>query len=121
MEVDMEQKSPNIRDKDIQRIVRRDFPQLTFTEVEDMLKMYKSESKKGKNRVYASILKLSDGKIELIKKYVEKANTDYRDVIALSEYPNYLEHAFEDELPVEKKKQLIDDDWKQYEAWLNKA
>lgn len=117
----MEQKIPNISDSDIKRIVRRDFPKLKFTEIEDILKMYKSESERGRNRVYASILKLSDSNIELVKEYVERANVDYRDVIALSEYPNYSEYAFEDDLPVKKKKQLINDDWTQYEAWLNKT
>ena len=114
----MEQKIPNISDRDVKRIVERDFPQLEFTEIESILGAYKSESIKGKNRVYASILKLSTGNIELIKKYVEKANNDYRDVIALAEYPNYSEYAFDNDLTAEKKKQLISDDWTQYEEWL---
>jgi len=117
----MEQKIPSISDSDVKRIVKRDFPQSEFIEIKDILKTYKSENEKGKNRIYASILKLSNGNVELVKKYIEKANTDYRDVIALSEYPNYSEHAFEDELSVKKKKQLINDDWTQYEAWLNKT
>jgi hypothetical protein len=117
----MEQKIPKISDNDIKRIANRDFSQLDFSIIESLLKVYKSESNKGKNRVYASILKLSGGNIELIKKYVDKANNDYRDVIALSEYPNYSQHVFEDDLSDEKKKQLIKDDWTQYEAWLNKA
>jgi len=116
----MEQKMPNISYSDIKRIVEREFPKLEFSEIETLLKMYQSESEKGKYRVYASILKLSDGNIESVKRYVEKANIDYRDVIALSEYPNYLDNAFENDLPAEKKKQLIIDDWTQYEAWLNR-
>lgn len=117
----MEQKIPSISDSDIKRIIKRDFLQLKFSEIEDILKRYKSESERGKNRVYASILKLSGGNIELVKKYVDEANADYRDLIALSEYPNYSEYVFEDKLPMEKKKQLINNDWDQYEAWLNKT
>jgi len=116
----MEQKIPKISDSDIKRIIKRDFPQSEFAEVESILQMYKSESKGGRNRVFASILKLSDGNIELIKKFVEKANYDFRDVISLSEYPNYTEHAFDDDLPEQKKKQLISDDWNQYSYWLSK-
>lgn len=116
----MEQMIPNINDADIKRIVRRDFPQLEFIDVENILASYKPESEKGRNRVYASILKLSEGNIDLLKKYVEKANNDYRDIIAVSEYPNYSEHAFENNLPDRKRKQLINDDWMQYQAWLNK-
>jgi predicted RNA-binding protein len=114
----MEQRIPNISDSDIERIIKRDFPRFEIIKIAEILKMYKSESIKGRNRIYASILKLSNGNIEMIKKYVEKANTDYRDVIALSEYPNYSEHAFED-LSVKRKEQLIMEDWTQYEAWLN--
>lgn len=117
----MEQRIPNISDADIKRISRRDFPQVEFTEIESILGVYKPESKKGKNRVCASILKLSIGNIDLLKKYVEKANYDYRDIIALSEYPNYSEHAFKGDLPDKKKKQLIDDDWMQYQTWLYKV
>ena len=116
----MEQKVPNISDADIRRITKREFPQLEFTEVEDVLKMYEYESGKRKNRVYASILKLSGGDIELLKKWVEKANVDFRDIISLSEYPNYTQYAFEDNLSVEKKRQLIIADWTQYEVWLKK-
>jgi hypothetical protein len=85
-----------------------------------VLRMYKYESEKGKNRVYASILKLSGGNIEQVKRFVEKANVDYRDVISLSEYPSYSEYAFRDNLSAEKKSQLIIADWTQYESWLNK-
>lgn len=116
----MEQRIPNIGDNDIKRIVERDFPQLEFAEVESKLKTYKSQSSKGKNRIYASILKLSDGNIESIEKYVKKANNDYRDVIALAEYPNYSKYAFDDNLPEEKEKQLINNDWIQYDTWFNK-
>ncbi|HEV8284838.1 MAG TPA: hypothetical protein VGQ09_11050 [Chitinophagaceae bacterium] len=117
----MEQKIPNISDHDIKRIIKRDFPQFEFSEIESILKMYKSESEKGRNRIYASILKLSNCNIDLMKKYVENANKDYRDIIALSEYPNYSEYAFDDNLTEEKEKQLITDDWIQYITWLNKT
>jgi hypothetical protein len=115
----MEQQVPNINDDDIKQIIDRDFPQLEFTAVLKILMEYKSESAKGYNRVYASILKLSDGNIELVQKYVEKAKWDYRDVIALAEYPNYSKYAFDDGLTYEKKVILIKDDWIQYERWLN--
>ena len=116
----MDQKTPQISDMKIKQIIGRDFSDEEASEVEDLLRLYKADNANGKNRVCASILKLSNGKIELIKKYVEQANIDYRDLIALSEYPNYSEHAFEDDLPDYRKKKLLDDDWKQYQRWLNK-
>lgn len=117
----MEQKIPKISYGDIKRIINRDFPQSEFAGIESILKEYKSKSEGGRNRVFASILKLSGGNLELVKKFVEKANYDFRDVISMSEYPNYTEHAFDDDLPEIKKKQLINEDWSQYECWLNKT
>jgi len=116
----MEQKVPKISDNDINRIIKRDYPQSEFTRIESILKMYKSNSEEGKNRIYAAILKLSEGNVELIKNFVEKANYDFRDIIALSEYPNYSRYAFDNNLTEQKRKQLIDDDWFQYENWLNR-
>lgn len=117
----MKQKIPNISDNDIKRIIKRDFPQTQSFEVENILNRYKSESQVGKNRVSASILKLANGNIELVKKYTNQANSDYRDVIALSEYPNFSKHIFESELSSKKKKQLIHDDWMQFETFLNRT
>jgi hypothetical protein len=86
--IDMEQKIPKISNSDIKRIIEKDFPQFEFSEIESILQMYKSKSEEGRNRIYASILKLSDGNLKLIKKFVEKANYNFRDVISFSEYPN---------------------------------
>lgn len=116
----MEQKVIIVSDADIKRISKRDFPQLEFGEIESILGMYKSESIAGRNRIYASILKLSDCNIELLRKYVTKAVNDYRDIIALSEYPNYSEYALESNLSDQIKQQLIDEDWMQYQEWFNK-
>lgn len=70
--------------------------------------------------MYASILKMSEGSVHLLKEYVSKANKDYRDILSIAEYPNYSEHAFEDELSEEKEKELIESDWIQYQTWLNR-
>jgi len=68
----MEQIVPNIGIEDIRRIVKRDFPQSEFTEIKSILSQYYSESSKGGYRVFASILKLSGGNIELLKEYAQK-------------------------------------------------
>jgi len=112
---------PVVEYDDIQRIIKRDFPNKDLNLVEDILEMYRTENDKGRNRVFASILKLSNGDTKLAKTYVQKANYDYRDVIAKAEYPNYSAHAFDEDLPVELKQKLIESDWMQYQAWFNKA
>ena len=114
----MKQKIPNIKDCDIGRIIKRDFPNSNANDIRLLLHLYNSESKKGGNRVWASILKLSNGDIDMLKQYIEKANNDFRDVIMLSEYPNYSKHMFGDSLSKKDKNQLIVQDWEQYELWL---
>ena len=100
--------------------MKRDFPDSTFAEIEGMLKKYSTKSEVGRERVYASILKLANSNLELINNLVEKANYDFRDILALAEYPNYTKHAFEDSLPEKTRQQLITDDWNQYKTWFKK-
>ncbi len=152
----MEDRIPRITNDDIKRIIERDFPENERDRVIKTLNRYKSESEKGRNRVYAAILKISDrvantlnrfkserekrpnrvhaailkisdGSVEKVEKNVEVAIIDYRDVLSWAEYPNYFKFVLEDisykqnfEIPFEKNKQLNDDDWQQYNEWLNK-
>ena len=78
----MTQKAPNITDADIERIIQRDFSQIDLETVENILSNYKTDSARERDRVYASALKLSAGDIDLLKTYIDRANMDYRDIIA---------------------------------------
>ena len=115
----MNQKVPKISEADIIRIIRRDFLKLEFAEAGSILSKYKSTSEDGRMRVYAGILKLSHGNMELLKEFVLKANNDFRDIISLAEYPNYSKHAFDKELTEQKRRELISDDWLQYIYWFD--
>ena len=116
----MEQKIPNIEYCDIERIIKRDYCHSNINEVRSLLCLYNSESEKGKNRVYASVLKLANGDIDMLKQYIHRACEDFRDIIALSEYPNYSEFIFDDSLSKKEKKRLILKDWEQYKLWFNR-
>jgi hypothetical protein len=116
----MKQPIANVTDEDINRILNRDFPTIEFSIIETLLQSYTSESKSGANRVYAAVLKLSNGDFNLLKSYIEQAKIDYRDVIALSEYPNYSKYAFNNNLTKSEEQQLINDDWIQYQSWLKR-
>jgi hypothetical protein len=113
----MEDKIPNISNADIKRIIERDFPK--DTDIANILNRYASETEKGRNRVHAAILKIADGSLEKVEKYVEVAIVDSRDVLSWAEYPSYSKNLFE-EFSYEKEKQQNDDDWQQYNEWLNK-
>ena len=123
----MEDKIPRITNDDIKRIIERDFPKNERDRVIKTLNRYKSESEKDANRVHAAILKIADGSVEKVEKNVKVAIIDHRDVLSWAEYPNYFKFVREDisykqnfEIPFEKEKQRNDDDWQQYNEWLNK-
>lgn len=116
----MNQNIPFVSGNDIDRIVKRDFPENQFEVVMEILKNYTSETENGRFRVYASILKLSGGNMELVEKYVHESNKDFRTVISLSEYPSYSAHLFEMDLYEEREEELMKNDWIQYKTWLEK-
>lgn len=113
-------KIPKVKQSDIIRIIIRDFSIDNLENVFEILKGYDSKNENGKNRVYAAILKLSDGNLNTLRENVDKANKDYRDVISLSEYPNYWKCAFDVSITSKEEKKLISDDWKQYQDWFNR-
>jgi hypothetical protein len=116
----MNQPTPHVRQADVERAVRRDFPAEAVHEVLTMLAEYgKEEYQREKERVQIAVLKLAGGSIEKLCNEIEGAKCDYRDILAASEYPHYTKNAFRiDELTDDEKKALIDADWKQYSDWL---
>ena len=112
----MKQVIPKISDKDVQRIVARDFPE---NEIETVfLKLSQCTYLKGKNRIWTAVLKLANGNISMIDQYIDDANRDWRDVIAQAEYPEYAKVLFS-KSEVTKRK-AIEKDSKQYEKWFKK-
>jgi predicted transcriptional regulator len=116
----MEKKIPKVSDSDIERIIERDYKDYGSEYVLKILNKYKTSTEAGKNRIFADILKLANGKIELIQGLIERANLDYRDVISEAEYPNYLKYAFTDDLSEEDEEKIINMDWQQYVDWFER-
>ncbi|MGB6676873.1 MAG: hypothetical protein WBE44_09305 [Terriglobales bacterium] len=72
-------------------------------------------------RVRLAILKLAHGSVEKLRVRIEAAKSDYRDILAAAEYPDYCKIGFRiRELPADEQRQIINRDWKQYEDWLRK-
>jgi hypothetical protein len=115
-----EQPTPQFSEEDIKRIVNRDFADSEREEALSILGQYGSEEwHREPVRVRVAALKLSNGSIELLRRQIEIANNDYRDIIAPAEYPGYLKLNFE-ELSENKTHQMIESDWKEYQEWLSK-
>jgi hypothetical protein len=69
------------------------------------------------SRVRLAVLKLSGQILEKVEEYVGIAKKDYRDVLALAEYPGQL-RAQTWKMNPEERKELEDRDREQFEAWL---
>lgn len=119
----MDQPVAKISQRDIKKIIERDYPAGNEKEIVEILSQYKSDNEAGKYRVWAALLKISDGKLEILKEKIEIAKTDYRDILADAEYPEYSEKVGFDSEKFSKKelKNIIKSDWNQYQHWLNSS
>jgi hypothetical protein len=109
---------PKVTQKHVERIVRRDFPADKFEEVMAMLNEYGKEKFESEvDRVRLAILKLAERNIDALRKRVNEAKSDYRDVLAGAEYPSSRWDTFR--LSAEEKKQIYAKDWQQYLTWAN--
>jgi hypothetical protein len=114
----MGQPAAKISDELLDNLIRREFPN-DIAEVKQKLDTIVSDSQTGKNRFSAAVLKLANGDKTKIDLLVEKCNYDFRDIVAMAEYPKNLDTGF-DEIAADKTKEIYDKDWSQYADWLNK-
>ena len=117
----MSQPHPTVTRADVERIVRRDFPDRA-AEILAMLNEYGPEDwHREADRVHLAILKLSAGSIEQLRSQLEAAKSDYREVLSPAEYPGYTKRMFRiDRLSSDEQQRIIDADWKQYQDWFSK-
>jgi hypothetical protein len=104
---------------EIKKIIERDFNKENLQEILLLLDRYKGDTEKGKYRVWAAIIKLSNGNVKKMKENIEIAIVDYRDVIAYAEYPEYSEKIGFNSKKYNSKfiNEIIKRDWKQYKKW----
>ena len=115
---------PDVTETDVERIVRRDFPEQQYETVMGVLKVYaRGRLAKECSRVQLAALKLAQGDLRQLPFHINDAQRDYRDVMAAAEYPAYMT------VPVlrisslsrKEKLRIIQSDWDQYERWLRDA
>jgi hypothetical protein len=114
------QPPPDVTSDDVERIVRREFPDEQFAPITALLNEYVHERwQRESSRVRLAVLKLAHGSVEKLRVHIEAAKSDYRDVLAAAEYPDYCKIGFRiRELPADEQRRIINRDWKQYEDWL---
>jgi hypothetical protein len=112
------QPTPKVTQEDVLRIVRRDFSESRFTEVMATLGRYENPNP---YRVMLAALKLADGKIDKLRRQIDSAKIDFRDVIAAAEYPGYADNWSRiNKMAPQEKQKIIGQDWQQYQEWLNR-
>jgi hypothetical protein len=114
---------PVVTFHDVERIARREFSDEQFSTVITLLKEYGTEAwHRECPRVQLAALKLADGNLEKLRARIETAKRDYRDVLAVAEFPAYCKVGFRRirELPDDERLRIINADWSQYDDWLRK-
>jgi hypothetical protein len=111
-----------VTEKDVERVVARDYPPQSFARVFAILRAYGAERwHTEKNRVRLAALKLAAGDLDRLRAHIETALKDFRDILAVAEYPSYFQSvSSSQELATDQRQQLIDADWKQYSSWLGR-
>jgi hypothetical protein len=118
----MEQPVPQVEAKDVERVVRRDFAPAEFEAAMAIVGQYGARGRRREDpRVCLAALKLAEGNLGELRRQMEAAEIDYRDVLACAEYPGYMTEVDPGSaLSKERIRAVIEGDWKQYESWLNR-
>ena len=118
----MNQPIPTVNEIDVIRIVKRDYATAQFDTVMSILNEYGTEDwQRGVNRVRLAVLKLANGDIQVLRREIDVAKRDYRDVLAYAEYPEYMKKVSPSADHTEaERKMIIRADWTQYQLWLNR-
>ena len=118
----MNQPIPDVTESDVVRVVQRDFPNKQFDDAISILNEYGTEEwHRSVNRVHIAALKLADGDLQALRREIDAAKRDYRDVLAYAEYPEYMQKVSPScKIAEEERERIIHSDWMQYQNWLNR-
>ena len=113
---------PQVTPEDVERIVRRDFRTDEYGTVTAMLSEYGTEKwHREPARAQLAALKVASGSVQKLRGCIDSAKRDYRDALAVAEYPAYFKIGVRVRpLPEKERRQIIDEDWRQYEDWLKR-
>ncbi len=101
-----------ISDQMLDTLIERDYKSNADI-VKTKFKNINSDSRTGKNRIAAGVLKLADKNFDNLDGLIEKANKDSRDIMMWAEYPRCAKIGFE-ELGKKQMKQIYLDDFIEY-------
>ncbi|HKO22372.1 MAG TPA: hypothetical protein VJX91_06935 [Candidatus Eisenbacteria bacterium] len=109
--------APEVDERDVQRILRRDYPE----HVDEVRKAILGLSVIEKTRVVLACLKLGSGQIEKLRYQIHEAPGYYRDILGHAETPGYMKRWSRwERLSAEERQSIEEEDRRQYEEWLRR-
>jgi hypothetical protein len=115
----MEQPTPSVTNRDVERIVRRDFPANLAGEI---LELIAAVEVREKPRVVLACLKIASGDLDRLRANLSSASGYYRELLSEAEYPLATKRWSRiQSLPEAEVRAIYDKDWQQYSEWLTRA
>lgn len=115
------QPTPKVTKDDVNRIIIRDFGAERSAEVKTILSEYGGQDgQRDSSRVHLAILKLAQSDLELLRRETKTACSDYRDVLCSAEYSRYAALGSSSASDKHAQEVAIQEDWKEYQEWLNR-
>jgi len=113
---------PKVTPDDVERVVGRDFTADEYATVTAMLREFGTENwHREPARVQLAALKVANGSVQKLRACIDSAKRDYRDALAVAEYPGYCKIGFRArELPEKERRRIFEEDWRQYQEWLKR-
>jgi hypothetical protein len=108
---------PTVSERDIERVVRRDYPPDLHAAIHEMIRGVEVREKA---RVIMACLKNANGNFQKLKGELTNADGWWREIISEAEYPNYTKKMFRiDRLSANEKERIIEKDKHQSLTWLH--
>ena len=114
----MKQYVPKVSESDVERILKRDFPN---EQIEEILVMIRQVEVREKPRVILACLKIANGNLERLRGELINAEGYWREIISEAEYPNYSKKMFRiNKLSADEQNKIIEKDRDQYQKWFDR-
>lgn len=115
----MDQFVPDVREEDVERILRRDFPADAW---EDLRRRIDQVDHRERNRIVVACMKNAAGDVKRLIGGLDDAAGWYREILGEAEYPHWMKKMFRiEKLSEAEKAQLIEKDKAQYLSWFDRG
>ena len=106
----------------VERIIKRDFPQRSVSEVMDILDRYEAADEELSWRTRLDALKLSEGSLEKLKQQIGEARRDFREVVMPAETPRiFADVVAYARLPEDEKDRTSQEDLNEFLSWVQRS